>query len=64
MLETVKSFISKDLPCISFDMYFVEYLISVQDSNIDAELKFLIRNNSLNVLSLGNAIDNIHRSIS
>ena len=44
MLETVKKLISNS-PFITFDEYFQDYVMKVQDSSIDEEISFLFRNN-------------------
>lgn len=46
MLETVKKTMA-DAPFISFGQYFIEYVFKVQDANIDNEVSFLLRNNSI-----------------
>lgn len=53
MLETVKQTIA-DLPDITFDEYFMNYVMSVQDRNIQLESASVFRNVSpdiKNVLS-------------
>lgn len=57
MLETVKETI-KNAPCISFREYFTQYVFAVQDANIDDEVTFLLRNNSIDVNFL-NTVMNI-----
>lgn len=48
MLETIKQTIA-DSPCITFGRYFTEYVLNIQDANIDNEFTFLLRNNSIDV---------------
>lgn len=48
MLETVKHDIINS-PCISFREYFTRYVFQVQDENIDSEVTFLLRNNSIDI---------------
>lgn len=43
MLETVKKLI--DAPYISFENYFQQYVMEVQDESIKNEIEFLLRNN-------------------
>lgn len=43
MLETVKNLI--DAPYISFENYFQQYVMEVQDESIKNEIEFLLRNN-------------------
>lgn len=50
MLDSVTDYIT-DLPNITFQEYFVEYMMKVQDTNIDGELKQL----------LGGAISSLNR---
>lgn len=47
MLETVKRCIES--PCISFGRYFCQYVLKIHDMNIDNEVAFLLRNNSIDV---------------
>ncbi len=51
MLEVIKHII-KELPCISFEQYFQNYVMKVQDSSIDSEVSFLIRNNFPSINSM------------
>lgn len=46
MLNTVKKLIA-DAPCITFEQYFQNYVMQVQDSAINEEVSFLLRNNFL-----------------
>lgn len=57
MLDTVKQYI-KDVPDISFQEFFQMYVLSVQDSNIDREVSYLINRNILGVNSMGALIKN------
>lgn len=43
MLETVKNLINA--PYISFENYFQQYVMEVQDESIKNEIEFLLRNN-------------------
>lgn len=43
MLDTVKSMIEK--PCISFEQFYQNYIMKMQDASIDSEVTFLLRNN-------------------
>jgi hypothetical protein len=51
-LKTIKTEIS-NLPYISFEEYFQDYVMKVQDSNIDNEMSFFINHNfmSYDILS-------------
>lgn len=55
MLETVRSEI-KNLPSCTFSQYFIEYVMSVQDSNIDSEFSYLRRHNQLDILNVDRLI--------
>lgn len=50
MLETVKAKLQE--PVKPFGVLFIEYIMEVQDSNIEAELKPLMRVNNVNTLGL------------
>jgi len=55
MLQTIKNDI-KNLPYISFEEFFTSYVLAVQDSNIDNEMRFFVDNNLMSLTSIGNAI--------
>lgn len=57
MLDTVKQYI-KNVPDISFQQFYQLYVTSVQDSNIDREVSYLINRNVLGVNSMGVLIHN------
>ena len=57
MLDTVKQYI-KNVPDISFQQFYQLYVTSVQDSNIDREVSYLINRNVLGVNSIGVLIHN------
>lgn len=57
MLETIKKAI-EEVPFISFEEYFTNYVMAVQDVNIDNEVSFMLRNNSLTTLALDKLINN------
>lgn len=46
LLETVKSYI-RDLDDITFEQYFDQYAMSVQDANISSEVTFNVRHSSV-----------------
>lgn len=51
MLRIIKEFID-DLPDITFNEFFIQYMIAVQDSNIDSEFRKLASRNILDVKSM------------
>lgn len=55
MLETVKESIH-NLPDISFQEFYSDYVMKVQDDNIDEEFRFLSSNNNLTPLSINRLI--------
>lgn len=57
MLDTVKQYI-KNVPDISFQQFYQLYVTSVQDSNIDREVSYLINRNVLGVNSMRILIHN------
>ena len=57
MLETVKACI-EDAPKTSFSEFFQEYVLSVQDFNIDREFKYLVNRNILGVTNMSALIQN------
>ena len=50
-LPTILSEIKRS-PYISFEEYFQSYVISVQDTLIDEEMRFLSRNNFLSIRAI------------
>lgn len=62
MLESVKSFISSvaDVP---FSTYFTEYILYVQDQNIEDELSFLKHRNTLNINVVNKVIDQGYKGL-
>lgn len=63
MLETVRSYIASDLPCISFEEYYVNYMMRMQDQNIDDELRFLLRNNFMDATVLDTLIESTYKGM-
>jgi len=43
MLDTVKQMLAE--PFITFEQYYQNYIMSVQDESIEMEISFLLRNN-------------------
>ena len=56
MLEMISKAIA-ELPELTFEQYFQNYVTSVQDNNIENEVQFILRNNFLNVMSVAKLID-------
>lgn len=56
MLETIKSLINE--PTIPFDSFYLQYIMSVQDMNIQAEFEYLINHNTLTINSIDKLISN------
>lgn len=57
MLETVKNSIN-NIPDIPFSVFYGNYIMKVQDDNIEEELRFLEIANTLDVRSFGKLIEN------
>ena len=55
-LETVKRCID-DSPCISFEQYFMQYVLDIQDKNINYEMQFLLRNSFLDSVMMSRIIE-------
>jgi len=62
MLETMKQTII-NLPSITFEQYFTEYVMQIQDTNIDNEVSFLLRNNFLSSLDIDKLTSNELRNL-
>ena len=56
MLETLKQTMN-DLPCISFEEYYQRYVMDVQDTSIDSEVSYLLRNNSMSSVIINKVIN-------
>lgn len=62
-LETIKTDI-QNLPYISFEEYYQDYVFRIQDSNIDDEMKFFINHNFLSPKNISKAIDYVRKEMS
>lgn len=56
MLETIKQTIER-LPKTNFKGFYLKYVTSVQDKNLESEFKYLTSHNSLDVLKLDRLIN-------
>lgn len=56
MLDTVVQEIHQS-PCIPYKYFFGNYVMSVQDDQIEQEISFFISNNNLDVRSLDRVAD-------
>lgn len=56
MLKQIKIMLNS--PILSFDDFYLQYIVSVQDMNIQAEFDYLINHNTLTVQSLDKLISN------
>lgn len=61
MLKTVKNLV--DEPVEPFGTYYINYVMQVQDQNIDRELRSLLHNNRTDISSMGKLIDEVYKSI-
>lgn len=53
-----------DTPKCNFPQYFLQYVMSIQDSNIDSEFSYLLRHNTLDILNLDRLItDHLDRLV-
>jgi len=62
MLTTVKQYI-KDLSDISFNEFFVQYIMKVQDTNIEQSTKHLYNTGTTDLKSINKVIDTTLRSL-
>lgn len=62
MLETVKQAID-NLSDISFEEFYMQYVMSVQDTNIEREFSFLLDKNILDVPNMGHLIQNTYEGL-
>lgn len=61
MLKIVKSFVDK--PAVPFAEFYMQYVMQVQDQNINREIKQLVRLNKPTVFSMSKLIDYTYKSI-
>lgn len=62
MLATIKKQIA-DVTDLTFSEYYRQYIMSIQDSNIEYEFKFMLKRNILNVNSMQLLIDNTYERL-
>lgn len=62
MLGTVKSFIS-NLQDISFNLYFVNYIIRIQDEDLENEFKYLTSHNNISISKVDKLIENTYEGL-
>ena len=58
MLETIRELIADvEADSIDFSQFYTEYVMSIQDENIEEELKFLVSNNKLTPMNLSKLLN-------
>lgn len=62
MLETVKNCI-QSLDNISFDLFYINYIIEMQDLDLDNEFKRLTTSNVLNPASMSKLIQSTYEGL-
>mgnify|MGYP004640216293 CR=1 FL=1 len=62
MLETVKQYIN-DIDNISFNLYFVNYMIKMQDIDLENEFKHVVSRNCLSVSNMNKLISNTYEGL-
>ena len=55
MLKTIKEYIS-NLPMVSFERFYINYIMQIQDENIEREMQYLSNKNLLDVKRMENSI--------
>lgn len=63
MLDNIKHYIRHELPCISFEEYYVNYVSQMQDMSISCELDYLMKHNTMNSLLFDQLIETAYRGI-
>lgn len=61
MLNTIKNSLNK--PFISYEEYFKDYVMYVQDANILREVSFAIKHNNLTPISVDKLVDTMHKEL-
>lgn len=59
MLETIKSYIQASANNVPFNQFYIEYVMSVQDENIERELYTMLHKNAdIDVMMMDRLINN------
>lgn len=56
MLETIRDSIQKMHRMESFNSYFLQYVMDIQDSNIDKEMSYMLSHNVVSIDMIDRAI--------
>lgn len=62
MLKTVEEYID-NLEDITFSTFYKQYIMEVQDENIDKEVSYLLHSSQLNVLNVSALIDETAKAV-
>lgn len=62
MLETIKQCIW-NIPDISFNQFYIRYILAVQDTNINNEFKYMIDHNTLDIGMMDNVIQSTYEGL-
>lgn len=62
MLKTVEEYID-NLEDIPFSLFYKQYIMEVQDENIDKEVSYLMHSSQLNVLNVSALIDETAKAV-
>lgn len=62
MLKTVEEYI-ENLEDIPFSLFYKQYIMEVQDENIDKEVSYLMHSSQLNVLNVSALIDETAKAV-
>lgn len=62
MLETVSDYI-KHIDDISFNLFYTNYIIKMQDADIENEFKHLSASNSLNINNISKLIQSTYEGL-
>lgn len=62
MLKTVEEYI-ENLEDIPFSLFYKQYIMEVQDDNIDKEVSYLMHSSQLNVLNISALIDETAKAV-
>ena len=62
MLKTVEEYI-ENLEDIPFSLFYKQYIMEIQDENIDKEVSYLMHSSQLNVLNVSALIDETAKAV-
>lgn len=63
MLETIKAIIESQQSSSDFSTFYSEYMMRIQDANIDSEISYLFRKNLIDASNLSYIIEEDYKKL-